>query len=146
MEQLAPAGPVYQAGTLSGNPLAMSAGLAQLDLLEEEKPWTRLEEIASRLESGFRNIVSEIGLGLTINRVGSMMTVFFTGHEVKNFRDATRAQTKRHAVFCREMLGHGIYLAPSQFEALFVSTAHTVRDIDETLAASRAALEKTFSS
>ncbi|MGH9461984.1 MAG: aminotransferase class III-fold pyridoxal phosphate-dependent enzyme, partial [Vicinamibacteria bacterium] len=146
MEQLAPAGPVYQAGTLSGNPLAMSAGLAQLDLLEEEKPWTRLEETASRFESGFREILDEIGLGLTINRVGSMMTVFFTEGEVKSFRDATRSQTKQHAAFCREMLGRGIYLAPSQFEALFVSTAHTGRDIDETLTASRAALERTFSS
>jgi glutamate-1-semialdehyde 2,1-aminomutase len=124
----------------------MSAGLAQLDLLEEEKPWTRLEEIASKLESGFREILNEMGLGLTINRVGSMMTVFFTEHEVESFRDATRSQTKRHAAFCREMLERGIYLAPSQFEALFVSTAHTAPDIDETLTAARAALEQTFSS
>ena len=146
MEQVAPAGPVYQAGTLSGNPLAMSAGLAQLDLLEEEKPWNRLEETSSRLESGLRKIVSEMGLRLAINRVGSMMTVFFTEHEVKSFADATRARTDQHAAFCREMLQRGIYLAPSQFEALFVSTAHTEQDLDETVAAARAGLKKTFAS
>ena len=146
MERLAPAGPVYQAGTLSGNPLAMSAGLAQLDLLEEEAPWQRLEKSSSRLESGLGEIAREMGHPLTINRVGSMMTVFFTEHEVKNFSDATQAQTNRHAAFCREMLGRGIYLAPSQFEALFVSTAHTEQDLEETMEAARAGLKRAFAS
>ena len=146
MEQLAPAGPVYQAGTLSGNPLAMSAGLAQLELLEEERPWDRLEETASRLEAGFREVVSALGIELTIHRVGSMMTAFFTEHEVRNFGDAARSRTDRHAAFCREMLARGIYLAPSQFEALFVSTAHAPEDIEATLAAAQDSLEKTFGS
>lgn len=146
MEQLAPDGPVYQAGTLSGNPLAMSAGLAQLDLLEEERPWSQLEETSSRMESGLQQILGEAGLKLTIQRVGSMMTVFFTEQEVKNFPDAARSETKRHAAFCREMLDRGIYLAPSQFEAMFVSTAHTNQDLEETLDAARASLKQVFAS
>jgi len=146
MEQLAPDGPVYQAGTLSGNPLAMSAGLAQLDLLEEERPWSQLEETSSRMESGLQQILGEAGLKLTIQRVGSMMTVFFTEQEVNNFPDAARSETKRHAAFCREMLDRGIYLAPSQFEAMFVSTAHTDQDLEETLDAARASLKQVFAS
>ncbi len=146
MEQLAPAGPVYQAGTLSGNPLAMSAGLAQLDLLEEEKPWDRLEELAARLEAGFRDALGQLGLNLTINRVGSMMTVFFTEPQVKDFADATRSDTERHAAFCLEMLQRGVYLAPSQFEALFISAAHTNEDLERTIEAGRASLKKAFAS
>ncbi len=146
MEQLAPAGPVYQAGTLSGNPLAMSAGLAQLELLEEEKPWNRLEEISARLEGGLRDALGQLGLNLTINRVGSMMTLFFTEPQVKDFADATRSDTDRHAAFCLEMLQRGVYLAPSQFEALFISTAHTDQDVERTIEAARASLEKVFAS
>lgn len=146
MEQLAPTGPVYQAGTLSGNPLAMSAGLAQLELLEEKKPWTRLEEISARLEGGLRDALGQLGLNLTINRVGSMMTLFFTEPQVKDFADATRADTDRHAAFCLEMLQRGVYLAPSQFEALFISTAHTDQDVERTIEAGRASLEKVFAS
>ena len=146
MEQLAPAGPVYQAGTLSGNPLAMSAGLAQLDLLEEEKPWDRLEELAARLEAGFRDALGQLCLNLTINRVGSMMTVFFTEPQVKDFADATRSDTERHAAFCLEMLQRGVYLAPSQFEALFISAAHTNEDLERTIEAGRASLKKAFAS
>ena len=146
MEQLAPAGPVYQAGTLSGNPLAMSAGLAQLELLEEEKPWNRLEEISARLEGGLRDALGQLGLNLTINRVGSMMTLFFTEPQVKDFADATRSDTDRHAAFCLEMLQRGVYLAPSQFEALFISAAHTDQDVERTIEAARASLEKVFAS
>jgi glutamate-1-semialdehyde 2,1-aminomutase len=146
MEQLAPTGPVYQAGTLSGNPLAMSAGLAQLELLEEEQPWNRLEEISARLEGGLRDALGQLGLNLTINRVGSMMTLFFTEPQVKDFADATRSDTDRHAVFCLEMLQRGVYLAPSQFEALFISTAHTDQDVEKTIEAGRASLEKVFAS
>ncbi|MEE9264029.1 MAG: glutamate-1-semialdehyde 2,1-aminomutase [Vicinamibacteria bacterium] len=146
MEQLAPAGPVYQAGTLSGNPLAMSAGLAQLELLEEEKPWNRLEEISARLEGGLRDALGQLGLNLTINRVGSMMTLFFTEPQVKDFADATRSDTDRHAAFCLEMLQRGVYLAPSQFEALFISVAHTDQDVERTIEAGRASLEKVFAS
>ncbi len=146
MKQLAPAGPVYQAGTLSGNPLAMSAGLAQLELLEEEKPWNRLEEISARLEGGLRDALGQLGLNLTINRVGSMMTLFFTEPQVKDFADATRSDTDRHAAFCFEMLQRGVYLAPSQFEALFISAAHTDQDVERTIKAGRASLEKVFAS
>ena len=146
MEQLAPTGPVYQAGTLSGNPLAMSAGLAQLELLEEEKPWDRLEKIAARLEAGFRDAFGKLDLNLTINRVGSMMTVFFTEPRVKDYADATRSDTGRHAAFCIEMLERGVYLAPSQFEALFISAAHTDEDLERTIEAARASLEKAFAS
>ena len=146
MEQLAPTGPVYQAGTLSGNPLAMGAGLAQLELLEEEIPWNRLEEISARLEGGLRDALSQLGLNLTINRVGSMMTLFFTEPQVKDFADATRSDTDRHAAFCLEMLQRGVYVAPSQFEALFISTAHTDQDVERTIEAARASLEKVFAS
>ena len=144
MIQLAPAGPVYQAGTLSGNPLAMSAGLAQLELLEEEEPWDQLEEIAGRLEAGFRDALAQLGLNLTINRVGSMMTLFFAEPQVSDFAEATRSDTERHAAFCLEMLQRGVYLAPSQFEALFISTAHTEEDVEKTIEAGRASLENTF--
>ena len=146
MEQLAPTGPVYQAGTLSGNPLAMGAGLAQLKLLEEENPWNLLEEISARLERGLRDALGQLGLNLTINRVGSMMTLFFTEPQVKDFADATRSDTDRHAAFCLEMLQRGVYLAPSQFEALFISTAHTDQDVERTIEAARASLEKVFAS
>ena len=146
MEQLAPTGPVYQAGTLSGNPLAMGAGLAQLELLEEENPWNLLEEISARLERGLRDALGQLGLNLTINRVGSMMTLFFTEPQVKDFADATRSDTDRHAAFCLEMLQRGVYLAPSQFEALFISTAHTDQDVERTIEAARASLEKVFAS
>ena len=146
MEQLAPTGPVYQAGTLSGNPLAMGAGLAQLELLEEEKPWNRLEKISARLEGGLRDALGQLGLNLTINRVGSMMTLFFTEPQVKDFADATRSDTDRHAAFCLEMLQRGVYVAPSQFEALFISTAHTDQDVERTIEAARASLEKVFAS
>jgi glutamate-1-semialdehyde 2,1-aminomutase len=146
MEQLAPSGPVYQAGTLSGNPLAMSAGMAQLDLLEQDKPWDRLEGTSSRLESGFREIINTMGLRLAVNRVGSMMTVFFADPEVKNYSDTARAQTQRHAAFCREMLQRGVYLAPSQFEALFISVAHSEQDVERTLEAAQASLAKAFTS
>ncbi len=146
MIQLAPAGPVYQAGTLSGNPLAMSAGLAQLELLEEEEPWDQLEEIAGRLEAGFRDALGQLGLNLTINRVGSMMTLFFAEPQVRDFADATRSDTERHAAFCLEMLQRGVYLAPSQFEALFISTAHTEEDVEKTIEAGRASLENAFAS
>ena len=144
MEQVAPAGPVYQAGTLSGNPLAMSAGLAQLEALEASNAWERLESTSGRLETGFRDILAELGLPLALNRVGSMMTLFFTEGEVTNFEQATSADTKRHARFFRNMLERGIHLPPSQFEALFVSLAHEQDDLDRTLEAFRQSLKATY--
>jgi glutamate-1-semialdehyde 2,1-aminomutase len=144
MEQMAPIGPVYQAGTLSGNPLAMTAGLAQLELLEEQKPWEGLEETSKRLEIGFRETLKELDLDLTLNRVGSMMTLFFRSPEVTDMTSAGRCDTGRHASYFRAMLERGIYLAPSQFEALFVSTAHTNEDIQKTLEAGRESLRIAF--
>lgn len=146
MEQMAPVGPVYQAGTLSGNPLAMSAGLAQLELLENEKPWEGLEETSRRLESGLRETIEDLGLDLTLNRVGSMMTLFFSPSEVTNMTSAGRCDTDRYASYFRGMLARGIYLAPSQFEALFVSTAHTNEDIEKMIEAGRESLKLTFRS
>jgi len=140
MEQVAPAGPVYQAGTLSGNPLAMAAGLAQLEALVEANAWDRLETSSARLESGLRAIFSEMGVPFALNRVGSMLTVFFAEGKVDNFEDATKSDTKRHARFFREMLACGIHLPPSQFEALFVSLAHEQDDLDRTLEAARRSL------
>ncbi len=144
MEQMAPVGPVYQAGTLSGNPLALSAGLAQLELLEEQKPWNRLEETSKRLEAGIRETLKELALDLTVNRVGSMMTLFFRPPEVREMADVGQSDTRRHASYFRAMLERGIYLAPSQFEALFVSTAHTDEDIEKTLEAGRESLKLAF--
>jgi glutamate-1-semialdehyde 2,1-aminomutase len=144
MEQMAPVGPIYQAGTLSGNPLAVSAGLAQLELLEEQKPWDELERKSKHLENGFRDTLREQGLNLALNRVGSMMTLFFTEPEVENMATAGRSDTSRHAAYFRAMLERGIYLAPSQFEALFVSQAHTEDDIERTLEAARESLREIY--
>ncbi|MGH9320332.1 MAG: glutamate-1-semialdehyde 2,1-aminomutase [Vicinamibacteria bacterium] len=141
MEQVAPSGPVYQAGTMSGNPLAMSAGLAQLATLEELNAWDRLEASGAHLERGLVEIRSERGLPFAVNRVGSMLTLFFTDGEVRDFESATRSDTGRHAVFFREMLERGVHLPPSQYEALFVSLAHSSHDLDRTLEAARASLE-----
>ena len=144
MEQIAPAGPVYQAGTLSGNPLAMSAGLAQLEALEAANAWERLEVSSAQLEGGLKSILSDLSLPLTVNRVGSMLTLFFTEGPVTDFKSATRSDTKRHARFFRSMLEHGVHLPPSQFEALFVSLAHEPDDLDHTLEAARKSLTSAF--
>jgi glutamate-1-semialdehyde 2,1-aminomutase len=144
MEMVSPAGPVYQAGTLSGNPLAMSAGLAQLEALEELNAWERLEASSAHLEDGLRGILTDRGLGLALNRVGSMMTLFFTESAVVDFESATRSDTKRHARFFREMLDRGVHLPPSQYEALFVSLAHEQDDLDRTLEAAREGLREAF--
>jgi glutamate-1-semialdehyde 2,1-aminomutase len=142
MEQMAPLGPVYQAGTLSGNPLAVSAGLAQLELLEDIKPWDELERKSALLENGFRDTLKELGLNLALNRVGSMMTLFFTEPEVRDMATAGRSDTSRHASYFRAMLERGVYLAPSQFEALFVSHAHTDNDLERTIIAARESLQE----
>jgi glutamate-1-semialdehyde 2,1-aminomutase len=140
MEQIAPAGPVYQAGTLSGNPLAMSAGLAQLMALDESNAWERLEDSSNQLEAGLNDILSEASVPATVNRVGSMLTLFFSDGPVTDFESATRSDTQRHAKFFRAMLEAGVHLPPSQYEAWFVSLAHEPDDIDRTLDAAREAL------
>jgi glutamate-1-semialdehyde 2,1-aminomutase len=144
MERVAPAGPVYQAGTLSGNPLAMSAGLAQLEVLEEVHGWETLEREGARLEAGLRSILKELSLPLALNRVGSMFTLFFTEGEVTDFESATASDTKIHARFFRAMLQRGVHLPPSQFETLFLSLAHQARDLDQTLEAARESLKEAY--
>jgi glutamate-1-semialdehyde 2,1-aminomutase len=131
MAQIAPSGPVYQAGTLSGNPLAVSAGLAMLRHLKAHpETYRQLEERAASLVAG-------VPAGLTVNRVGSMFTLFFAEGPVKNFESAKRSDAKRFAEYFHFMLERGVYLAPSQFEAAFVSAAHTGEDIARTVGASR---------
>lgn len=144
MEQVSPSGPIYQAGTLSGNPLAMSAGLAQLEELEAADAWQRLEARSKKLEDGLRSLIDELSLPVRVNRVGSMLTLFFTEDPVTDFASATRSDTKRHARFFSAMLESGVHLPPSQFEAWFVSLAHEAEDIDRTLEAVRSSLKAAF--
>jgi glutamate-1-semialdehyde 2,1-aminomutase len=135
MNKVAPAGPIYQAGTLSGNPLAVSAGLATLRRLRKENVYARLEQLGARLEAGVR----KFGGATQFNRVGSMFTLFFTNQPVRDFASAKTCDTARFNQFFHGMLEQGIYLPPSQFEAAFISAAHTEEDIDRTIEASRIA-------
>jgi glutamate-1-semialdehyde 2,1-aminomutase len=134
MDKVAPAGPIYQAGTLSGNPLAVAAGLATLRRIERDNPYARLEALGARLESGLA------GLPVKVNRAGSMFTVFFTDREVVDFESAKSSDVQRFNAYFQRMLRLGIYLPPSQFEAAFISTAHTDADIDRTIEAAREAI------
>lgn len=136
MEQVAPLGPVYQAGTLSGNPLAMAAGIATLEVLAETPDaYGQLETLGAQLEHGLIAGANAAHVPVTVNRIGSMLTVFFTDAPVTDYATARRADTKRYARYFHGMLERGIYLAPSQFEAAFVSLAHTQADITRTAAA-----------
>ena len=137
MEQIAPLGPVYQAGTLSGNPLAMTAGIATLRLLQERGAYEHLESLAAKLADGLLDAARSAGIPTGGNRVGSAMTLFFTGQPVTDYASARTADTARYAAYFRGMLERGVYLAPSQFEAGFVGLAHTSQDIDLTLDAAR---------
>ena len=141
MNQVAPLGPVYQAGTLAGNPLAMRAGIAALKQLTKPGLYDEMTQLARRLVFGLRAELAEAGIPALVNAIGSLATVFFTPGPVRNYTDAKRSDTKRYARFFREMLDRGIFLAPSQFEAVFVSAAHMSQDIDRTLAAARESLE-----
>ena len=131
MERLAPAGDVYQAGTLSGNPLAMAAGLATLELLREPGAYERLEQTSATLADGLAVP------GVTVNRVGAMLTAFFHPGPVTDYRSAADSDTDRYARFHAHMLDRGIYLAPSQFEAMMPSLAHTPDQVEATVAAAR---------
>jgi glutamate-1-semialdehyde 2,1-aminomutase len=139
MEQIAPLGPVYQAGTLSGNPLAMAAGIATLRLLREDGVYERLEQLAQRLVTGLGEAAAEADVPYAANRVGSMFTGFFTSGAVTDYASAKHADTRAYARYFHSMLEQGIYLAPSQFEAGFVSLAHTDADVEATLKAAGAA-------
>jgi glutamate-1-semialdehyde 2,1-aminomutase len=141
MNQVAPLGPVYQAGTLAGNPLAMRAGIAALKQLTKTGLYEGMTQLAQRLVTGLRAELAVARIPAQLNAMGSLATVFFTPGPVKNYADAKRSDTKRYARFFREMLARGIFLAPSQFEAAFLSMAHTSADVDRTLAAAREALQ-----
>jgi len=142
MSRVAPLGAVYQAGTLSGNPLAVAAGLATIRALAEPGVYERLERLGRQLERGMAEAATSAGIPLTVNRVGSMLTAFFTEEPVTDYASAKRADTKRYASFFHGMLEHGVFLAASQFEAAFVSLAHTERDLDEAGLACRRALAR----
>jgi glutamate-1-semialdehyde 2,1-aminomutase len=131
MDCIAPDGPVYQAGTLSGNPLAMAAGIAALKLLQKPEFYRELEEKSAWLADHIQDIARKIGLPLWTNRVGSMMTSFFTPEPVTDFASAMRSDTERYGRHYRQMLSRGIYLAPSQFEVAFLSMAHTSDDLEK---------------
>jgi glutamate-1-semialdehyde 2,1-aminomutase len=141
MDLIAPAGPVYQAGTLSGNPLAVTAGLATLKQLRAKNLYKQLEERSAALARGVADEAKRAGIALTQTRVGSMLTSFFTQEPVVDWNSAKKADTKRYGLFFHEMLEQGIYLAPSQFEAVFLSTAHTSADIEKTIRAARVAFK-----
>jgi glutamate-1-semialdehyde 2,1-aminomutase len=135
MNYVAPLGPVYQAGTLAGNPLAMRAGIATMLQLTVTGLYEGLNQNAERLVAGLRRALSEARIPAQVNATGSLATIFFTDTPVRNYAEAKRSDTKRYARFFSEMLDRGIFLAPSQFEAAFVSTSHTSEDIDWTIAA-----------
>ena len=139
MKLIAPEGPVYQAGTLSGNPLAVTAGIETLKLLKKPGVYRQLEERGRFLSEGLLEAARELGVGVTLNRVGSMMTLFFTPGPVTDYASAKKSDTLAFARFFRAMLEEGIYLPPSQFEAAFLSTAHTSADIAKTVRAARIA-------
>ncbi len=141
MELVSPAGPVYQAGTLSGNPLAMTAGLWCLGQLKPST-YTYLAKLGIRLGAGLAAAAREAGVALQVNVVGSVLTPFFTDRPVRDYQTATSANTERYARFFRAMLARGVYPPPSQFEAWFLSTAHTAGDVDKTIAAAREAMKE----
>lgn len=143
MEMVSPSGPVYQAGTLSGNPLAMSAGYAALTYIKEHPEiYNLLEEKSKYLEDGFAENQKSLGKKFAFNRVGSMMTLFFTEEKVIDFKSAVSSDTTLYGKFFNGMLKRGIYLAPAQFEAMFVSTAHTKEDLDKTIRAQYESLKE----
>jgi glutamate-1-semialdehyde 2,1-aminomutase len=142
MDQVLPLGKVFQAGTLSGNPLATAAGCAMLRALRDDPPYERLEKLAARLETGLREAAVSVGAQHQQARIGSMMTLFFTSEAVRDWPTASRCDTPRFGKWFWEMLDRGVYLPCSQFEALFVSAAHSESDIDATVAAAGQALRE----
>ena len=142
MEHLAPIGPVYQAGTLSGNPVAMAAGLALLAELEKPGTYEKLEALGARLEAGVRDAIEASGVSASINRVGSVATLFFTPGPVVDWESASKSDTEMFARYFKGMLDRGFTIAPSQYEALFLSVAHTEEDVDRFVAAVRETLSE----
>jgi glutamate-1-semialdehyde 2,1-aminomutase len=143
MEQIAPSGPVYQAGTLSGNPLAMAAGLAALtEIKNNTSLYDTLEAKADYLDKGMRENLKNLGKNYWMTRIGSMSCMFFTEEEVVDFNGAVKSDTKLYGKYFHEMLKNGVYLAPAQFEAMFISTAHSTEDLDKTIEAHYNSLKK----
>jgi len=142
MDLLAPLGPVYQAGTLSGNPIATAAANATLDILQKKDCYKKLESISALLEAGLANAAKNAKLPVTINRVGSLLSCFFIDKPVRNFADVQSTDIKQFKRFFAEMLNQGIYLAPSAYEAMFISLAHTRQDIEKTITAAQTSFLK----
>ena len=142
MEQIAPQGPVYQAGTLSGNPLAMAAGIATLTQIKKPGFYDRLNKRSEKLLTGLTEAARKTGIGVSSARVGSMLGIFFTDKKVTDYKSAKTSDLKIFSAFYRGMLNEGIYLAPSQFEALFVSSAHTEKHIERTIEAAGKVMKK----
>jgi glutamate-1-semialdehyde 2,1-aminomutase len=142
MDMLAPVGPVYQAGTLSGNPLATAAAIATIDILAQKGTYEKLESSAAMLEAGLADAAKVAGVDVTLNRVGSIMSCFFTDKKVQNFADVQSTDIKRFKKFFSSMLADGIYLAPSAYEAMFVSLAHSEDDIEKTIEAAKKSFQK----
>lgn len=146
MDYVSPSGPVYQAGTLSGNPIAMSAGLAMLHFLNDHpETYSDLEKITSKMSAGIKMNLDKLGLNYTFNQLGSMYSLFFTDKKVTNFEEAKTCDTARFGSYFNEMLGNGVYLAPSQFESLFLSTALTDDLVDQIIEANYNSLVKVHS-
>lgn len=135
MNKLSPEGKVYQAGTLSGNPVCVAAGIATLKLLKSQKPYARLNRLTGKLCGQITETLNKVGIEHTINQAGSMFTLFFNASAVTDYDSATKSDTKRYARYFRQMLKAGIYLPPSQFEACFISTKHGQKDFQKTIAA-----------
>ena len=141
MDYLAPNGPVYQAGTLSGNPLAMSAGLSVLNRLND-KLYEKLESISKKIHEGFLQNIHETGTNAIINRAGSMMTLFFTENDkIENYNDAITCDLKKYAKYFKSMLDEGVYLPPSQFECMFISSVYSEKDIDKLISSNKKSLQ-----
>ncbi len=146
MDFVSPKGPVYQGGTLSGNPIAMAAGMTMLKYLHKKpKTYKKLNETTTKIATGFRKNISDLGLNLTINHVGSMLTIFFTDKPVNNFVDAQQSDLGKFKQYFHLMLEAGVYLGPSQYETLFISTALSDKDIEVIISANRKALETIYS-
>jgi glutamate-1-semialdehyde 2,1-aminomutase len=141
MQNVAPAGSIYQAGTLSGNPIAMTAGIATLKILSDSNIYNQLEQKSAMLNEGFKKNAKEIGIESYFTRVGSMSCMFFTDREVYDYRTAKTSDVEKYALYFRKMLENGVNLAPSQFEACFMSIAHNSGDIEKTITANRIAFQ-----
>ena len=139
MDLVAPTGPVYQAGTLSGNPLAVAAGLKTLEILRRPGLYQRLDLLTAKLTNGLMAEGTRQGVALTVNRVGSMFTAFFTPNPVSDYASAKKSDASAYGIFFRALLDSGVYFPPSQFEAAFVSTSHSEGDVAATLSAASSA-------